>query len=144
MRIERATTDDLPEIERLLASTDLPLDGVAGAFTTGVVARDAGHIVGVAAVEPYGRAGLLRSVAVAPERRGEGLGRTLVEATEALASGLAVDELYLLTETAVEWFPRLGYRPVDRAAIPALVKASIEFTTACGETAVAMTRRLPG
>ncbi len=142
MRIERATVADLPAVEELLASAGLPLAGAAEAFSLGVVARDDGRIVGGAAVERYGDHGLLRSVVVAPPCRGEGLGRRIVAATERLAADAGITELYLLTETAVDWFPRLGYEVVPRTAAAAAVGASIEFTTVCRDTGVAMHRTL--
>jgi amino-acid N-acetyltransferase len=143
MLVERARTDDVPAIEALLASADLPLEGAAAAFASGVVVREDGRIVGAASIEPYGRAGLLRSVVVAPDRRGTGVGRTVVAAAETLARELDMTELYLLTETAEAWFPRLGYRPIDRTAVPAAVRGSIEFTNLCVDTGVAMRRDLP-
>jgi amino-acid N-acetyltransferase len=143
MRVERATEADVSAIEALLTDSDLPLDGAAAAFATGVVARDEDRIVGAAALEPYGEAGLLRSVVVAAEQRGSGVGREVVVAAEALARDLGMRELYLLTETAVEWFPRLGYAPVDRVEVPEAVKASIEFRVLCADTGVAMRRTLP-
>ena len=141
MRIERAGPADLPAIEAFLSAAGLPLEGAAQAFETGVVARD-DAVVGAAGVERYGSVGFLRSVVVAPERRGAGIGHDLVAAAEDLARSEGVRELYLLTETAVGWFPRLGYAAVTRDEAAAAVGRSIEFTTACAETAVAMRRTL--
>jgi amino-acid N-acetyltransferase len=142
MRIERATPDDIPAVEALLAAAGLPLDGAGEALMTGVVAREGDAVVGAAAVEPYGEAGLLRSVAVAADRRGTGLGRALVAAAEDLARGLGERELYLLTDTAADWFPRLGYEIVDRETAGAAIGESIEFTLVCATSGVAMRRRL--
>jgi amino-acid N-acetyltransferase len=142
MQIERAAPHDLAEIEHLMIASGLPLDGVSEAFATGVVARDRGDVVGAAAVELYGSAGLLRSVAVEPTRRGTGIGRSLVDSSESLARELGIDQLYLLTETAETWFEPRGYRAIDRDAVPERVRGSIEFTTACSTTAVAMWRAL--
>jgi amino-acid N-acetyltransferase len=142
MRIERANPSDLPAVGTLLAAAGLPLDGVAAAFQTGVVARESDAIVGAAAVERYGEAGLLRSVAVAPGERGTGLGRDLVEAAEQLARNEGIATMYLLTDTAIDWFPRLGYVPVPRDEAEAAVGASIEFTLSCAVTGVAMRRDL--
>ncbi len=143
MLVDRATEADVPAIEALLTDADLPLDGAATAFATGVVARAEGRIVGAAALEPYGEAGLLRSVVVAADQRGSGVGREVVATAEALARDLGMRELYLLTETAVDWVPRLGYAPVDRAEVPEAVKESIEFRVLCADTGVAMRRSLP-
>lgn len=140
MRIEHANPSDLPAVGTLLAAAGLPLGGVAAAFQTGVVARESDAIVGAAAVERYGEAGLLRSVVVAPGQRGTGLGRELVEAAEQLARSEGIATLYVLTETAIDWFPRLGYVPVSREEAAAAVGASIEFTMSCAVTGVAMRR----
>ena len=89
-----------------------------------------------------GDAGLLRSVVVAADRRGEGLGSDIVAAAEELARAEGIGVLYLLTETAVDWFPRLGYEVVDRGDAAAAVGASIEVTPVCPDPGAAMRRRL--
>ena len=53
-----------------------------------------------------------------------------------------IRDLYLLTETAIDWFPRLGYEVVDRAVAAAAVGESIEFTTVCRDSGVPMHRSL--
>ncbi len=141
-RIEPAAPADEPAIEALLTRAGLPIDGAAAAFEHGVVARDGDRVVGAAAVELFGSAALLRSVVVAADHRGTGLGRGIVAAAEDVARAEGVRELYLLTETAAEWFPRLGYEPVDRAAAARRVGASIEFTTVCRDSGVAFRRDL--
>jgi amino-acid N-acetyltransferase len=133
--IERAKPSDRVSIEALLVAAGLPLAGLGFALGTAVVARDCDTIVGVAAVEPYGSAGLLRSVAVAETWRGTGLGRRLVTEAEACAAESGIGTLFLLTETAEDWFPRLGYEASNRAGVPAALAASPEFTAACPEGA---------
>jgi amino-acid N-acetyltransferase len=144
MRFERAVPADIPAVEALLSAAGLPLDGAAEAFDLGVVGRDEadGPVLAAAAIERFGQAGLLRSVVVAPERRGGGTGRALVTAAEALAREAGISDLYLLTETAVDWFPRLGYEVVERSEAAAVVGESIEFTTVCRDTGVPMRRTL--
>lgn len=61
---------------------------------------------------------------------------------EALARDEGIRELYVLTETAADWFPRLGYEVVDREDARAAVGGSIECTMACATTGVPMRRRL--
>ncbi|HYO43453.1 MAG TPA: GNAT family N-acetyltransferase [Candidatus Limnocylindrales bacterium] len=142
MRIDRATTSDVPAVEALLAAAGLPLEGAAEALSAAVVARVGDRVVGAAAVEPYGSAGLLRSVVVAEPLRGTGLGRELVAAAEALARERGIRDLYLITETAASWFPRHGYIVVDREVARAAVGDSIEFTMACATTGVPMRHSL--
>lgn len=140
--IERATAEDLPGVEALLGSAGLPLDGAADAFRSGVVARDGGRIVGCAAVELYGDAALVRSVAVDAAMRGRGLGARLVASVEALARDGGAHEAYLLTETAEGWFPRFGYAVISRDEAAPAVGTSVEFTSACTETCAAFRRSL--
>ena len=142
IEIGRALASDRTAIERLLAANGLPLDGLETALPTALVARDEGGIVGCAAVETHGSVGLLRSVCVAPELRGTGLGRRLVAEAEALAADRGIAELYLLTETAEKWFPRLGYHSSTRGSVPAELTASPEFTTACPESAAVLRKHL--
>ncbi len=142
MDVERATPSDVEAVGALLRAANLPLDGAAEALRLGVVARDDAGIVAAAGVERYGEAGLLRSVVVAADRRGYGLGRVVVEAAEDLARSERIRDLYLVTETAAGWFPRLGYTVVERAVADAAVGASIELTTVCRDTGVTMRRRL--
>ena len=139
--IERALDSDRPAIERLLTESGLPTDGLELALPTAVVARANDRLAGCAAVEAYGSAGLLRSVVVAPDLRGTGLGRGLVAAAERLAAEDGIEELYLLTETATDWFPRLGYEAATRASVPAELAASPEFMGACPETAAVLRKR---
>lgn len=138
----RSTADDWPALRELLTASDLPLDGAAEAFSTGVVMRDGGDLVGCAAIEPYDGAAVLRSVAVRHDHRGRGLGQALVAAAEDLARERGASELILLTETAEPFFARLGYDVIDRGVVADDVAGSIEFAVACPSTAVAMRRRL--
>lgn len=142
MQTRRAEPSDWPEIRDLLSASGLPLDGTAEAFATGVVVRDGDRLVGCAAIEPYDGAALLRSVAVAPDRRRTGVGTLLVHAAEGLARDRRAASLLLLTESAEAWFGRLGYSVIDRSTVPADVAGSIEFETACSTSAVAMRRDL--
>lgn len=142
MRIERATPADAEPVEALLRAAGLPLDGAREALALGVIGREEGRVVAAAAIERYSDAGLLRSVVVDEAGRGAGRGHVIVEAAETLAREEGLHDLYLLTETAIDWFPRLGYEVVERPIAIAAVGESIEFTTVCRDTGVPMRKRL--
>ena len=98
-------------------------------------------MVGSAALEAYGGAALLRSVAVRGELRGKGLGRRLVSAALELAAERRANTVYLLTEGAEDFFVRLGFRRVARTDVgreSPEVSRSVQFTSACPESAQAM------
>ena len=140
--ISPATPADLPAIFELLQRSALPRDGLDAHVATTLVARDANGLVGTAALELYGTAALLRSVAVAAEQRGRGLGAALTATALDLARRRGVRTVYLLTGTAAEFFPRFGFRPIPRPAVDPAVLGSAEFTTACPASALVMARTL--
>ena len=125
-----ARRDELPRILELLEEGGLPRDELANHLSTTLVARSEGRVIGCAALELYGQVALLRSVAVARDLRGTGLGRPLTEAAPEFSRHLDVEEAYLLTETADLFFPRFGFRPIPRSEVPRSVQRSVEFTAA--------------
>ncbi|MGE5277673.1 MAG: arsenic resistance N-acetyltransferase ArsN2 [Acidobacteriota bacterium] len=129
-------------LRSLLARCGLPEAGVLDHRSTALVAREGGRLVGSAVLEIYSGGALLRSVAVESDRRGLGLGVRLTEEALALARRRGLPRVYLLTETAAEFFPRFGFRKVSREKVPASVRASLEFTTACPQSALVMEREL--
>jgi amino-acid N-acetyltransferase len=140
--IEAASDRDLPEVRRLLERLRLPLEGVDDHVETMLVARDGSQIVGTAALELYADSALLRSVAVAQDQQGRGLGHALTEAALRLAGTHGADTVFLLTTTAERFFPRFGFEPITRDEVPASVQASVEFQSACPASAIVMRRRL--
>lgn len=133
-----ATSEDWQDIRALLELCDLPVDGAADHLDNFLVAFDGERLVACAGLECYEEAALLRSVAVHPHYRGLGLARALV--AELLSSAVRQnrDSVALLTTTAVDYFPRMGFTIVQRGELPAGVAASAEFKGACPDTATAM------
>jgi amino-acid N-acetyltransferase len=140
-RVRAAEADD---VFRLLVERRLPLEGLREHLATTLVARQDGQIVGSAAIEVYADGGLLRSVAVAPDLQGQRVGRQLTEAALDLALEHRLPAVYLLTETAADYFPRFGFERIARADVPPGVQTSIEFTSVCPSSATVMRKRLAG
>jgi amino-acid N-acetyltransferase len=127
-----------PQVLDLLARCGLPIIGLEEHQATTLVALHHGLVVGSGALELYGAAALLRSAAVDPDRRNQGIGRLLTEHLFALAYAHGVQRLYLLTETAADYFARRGFQPIPRSEVEAAVQQSVEFTFACPQSAQAM------
>lgn len=145
-----ANAGDRVAVVRLLADAGLPGDGVAEILATRpddfVVAEDPaapGALLAVAGLEICGRHALLRSVAVRPEWRARGLGREIVMRAIREGEARGLRAMYLLTTTAEHWFPRFGFTAVAREAVPAAIRETVEFRSACPASAVAMERVLP-
>lgn len=137
--LRAAVASDRDAVVALLVASGLPVAGLTRDFPDGyVVAVDDAELLGCAGVEPYGEAGLLRSVAVGEAARRRGLGRRLVADRQAWAASQGLSALYLLTEGAAEYFVGLGFRPVERGLVAPAVQASDEFTTTCPRSAACM------
>ncbi len=140
--IRAATSDDWPGIERLLRDRALPHEGGREHLDDFLLAESGRSLVGAIGLERYGRIVLLRSLAVAPEAEGRGLGARLVEALLERARRLGVDEVYLLTTSAAGYFPRFGFEAVSRAELPASLSASEQLRGACPASALPMRLRV--
>ena len=77
-------------------------------------------------------------MAVDPGYQSEGLGGRLAGTVIATARQAGLRRLYLLTETAVDYFPRWGFERIPREEASEAVQESVEFREACPESAVAM------
>jgi len=137
--------DDLPEVEHLLGAVGLTRDGLGACARDELllVARaDDGCLMGCVALELSGDAAFLRSLAVTGGARGHGLGSALVARALDRARAAGAHDAWLLTETAAPFFAARGWEAADRAAAPAGIAGSVEFTSACPSSVPAMRRAL--
>lgn len=139
-RIRPARRSDLEAVEKLLAASMLPVEGVAESLDGFIVAETEGRLAGVAGLERCADNALLRSVAVAEEWRGRGVGNALVTQLISNAEREGLDRLYLLTTTADRWFPAFGFTRISRDDVPAEVRATSEFRDICPSSAIVMMR----
>ena len=130
-------------LRSLLAEAGLPTAGVREGPGRFFLAVDGEETVGGGGVEPYGEAALLRSVVVRSDRRGEGLGETLVGRLCEVAGAAGAEETWLLTETAAPFFAGLGFETVPRERAPEGVRGSADFSEVCGDAATCMVRPVP-
>jgi amino-acid N-acetyltransferase len=133
-----AAPADMDVIEALLEREHLPVDGLHQHEQHFFAARIGNRIVGCASIELYGDAALLRSVAVDAEYRGGGVGSGLTRTALDFARRRNVSTVFLLTETAQHFFPRVGFEVIDRADVVPAVGASVEFARACPASATVM------
>ncbi|MBW6525718.1 GNAT family N-acetyltransferase [Sphingomonas sp. RHCKR7] len=131
----------LAGLAQLLDAANLPSADLAGPGRL-FFRFEADNLVGYGGVEGEGSDRLLRSIVVLADRRGHGLGRTLVVTLERQARDFGVQRLHLLTTTAAPFFRTLGYADSDRGAAPPAVAASREFTALCPASAVYLVKAL--
>lgn len=142
MELRSATVDDGVAIRGLLQDSRLPVDDLDAAAIDFIVAIDGATVAGVVGVESFGDIGLLRSLAVRVDRRGQGIGEQLVDALEVFVTARGMRRLVLLTETAAPFFDTRGYVVTAREQAPSAVKASAEFRSLCPASATCMIKSL--
>ena len=129
--------------KRLLVESGLPTADITATHLRHFFFCGPGpDLEGLVGLELYGEAALLRSLAVAPNRRGSGLGSRLVEHAERYARDRGVRSLYLLTTTAEAFFLRLGYVRIARDEAPADIKTTTEFSGICPTSSAFMVKNL--
>ena len=142
VEVRTARPADLPQVLSLLGKAELPTAGVKEAFSHFVVGESDDGLVGAAGLEIYGSSALLRSVVVEDSWRGTGVGRKLIETALDEARQRGIDDVFLLTSTAEQYFPRFGFACVSRESVAAEVQDSPEFKGICPSTAVLMRKDL--
>jgi amino-acid N-acetyltransferase len=126
----------------LLIDEKLPVSDLPGTLENFLVACENDQVIGVAGLEIYGDYGLLRSLAVDPAFRSQGVAGKLLNEIEVLANSKSLDTIYLLTETAPDYFDRKGYIKMTREDVPAEVRQSSEFSYVCPQSAIVMKKIL--
>jgi N-acetylglutamate synthase-like GNAT family acetyltransferase len=141
--LARLESADLDAVRAALTEARLPASDI-GESTTFYRLDDETGVLGWAALERHGAHALLRSVLIAPRRRGTGAGRDLIERIAGVAASEGIRRLWLLTESAAPFFARLGFVPAERATAPAAIAATSEFALTCPASATCMTMALDG
>jgi amino-acid N-acetyltransferase len=107
------------------------------------VIRESGQVIAAGALQRFGSSALVRSVIVARDHRGTGLGQAIVSELERLASAAQISRLILLTQTAADFFAHRGYRVIERSSAPKDMQGSEEFRSLCPSSATCMAKSLP-
>jgi len=121
-----------------LPTSDLPTD--LSGFT---LALDGEQIVGSAGMELFGNRGLLRSVAVAETHRNQQLGQLLFAAALNHARSHQVQQVFLITNSADQYFEKKGFQQLDRSDVPEEITQTKQFSALCPSSAVVMKLELP-
>jgi UDP-N-acetylmuramate: L-alanyl-gamma-D-glutamyl-meso-diaminopimelate ligase len=127
--VRPARRSDMAAVRAVLASVSLQepaSEDQAGDFF--VLCNEDGT-VGCVSLEVLGDDAILRALAVDPKFRGAGYGWILADTAVSQARWRGVRRIYLLTETASDFFAaKFGFRVVDRSTLSRQVASSETFT----------------
>lgn len=138
----KANSEDFESIIRLLVTNDLPNSDVKDSPIKFIVAKSEGDIVGCIGLEIYETDGLLRSFAVEPSYRNNGIGAELYKNLLAFALENKVNTLHLLTTTAKDYFLKKGFKVTDKNQAPIGIKKSSEFDGLCPVSCIYMVKNI--
>jgi len=130
------------DIVALLSAEKLPVSDLPESLKNFLAVVESDELIGVIGLETYGHYGLLRSLAVHPNSRNQNIAGKLVAQLEKLAVSEGLKSIFLLTETAQDYFSRKGYQAISRAEMPSEVQQSSEFSHVCPQSAIAMKKDL--
>lgn len=125
-----------------LIEVKLPYADLGEATELFVLLDAENKVIGTAGLEWYGQNALLRSVSVSTLYQGKGVGKQILFEIERIVHSRQAKRIYLLTETAKDFFEKNNYALTPRQAIPKEVLASPQFTSTCPSTATAMVKML--
>lgn len=138
MVIRAATPSDRHEIQARLKEANLPYQDIIPHLNHFLLAESFGRVIGCIGLEIYSDSALLRSLAVLVDDRHQGIGRELCEEVFEYARRLKVKRIYLLTETAADFFRKLGFEQIERTLAPKSIQSTTEFRSLCPSTATCM------
>ena len=127
------STSDKKSVLDLLSRAELPIEDLTDEkMEHFIVAKNSdGYVIGVVGIEIHNESGLLRSLVVRLPYRDKGLGRRLVGKIESYAQYNGIKTLYLLTMTAADFFPKIGFEMTLRDKVPDSIRKTEEFKYVC-------------
>jgi len=133
----------LSNVKKLLLENQLPCEDLSeGDMEHFFGCGDRKNTKGIIGLEKHGSDGLLRSLAVSSQARGLGCGSDLVEQLENHARKIGIDHLYLLTNTAEDYFQNKGYTAISRQSVSDPIRRTSEFSDLCPESATVMRKKI--
>jgi len=126
-----AKAEEVEAITHLLEQNNLPVSDVRESAIEFIVAKNNSKIIGCVGLEKQGDHGLLRSFAVDSEYRNLGVGRELYSRILKHALAFKIKTMHLLTDTAKEYFSKVGFVATNRENAPFEITETVEFSHIC-------------
>ncbi len=142
MEIIKLSPDKFDSVFELLAEAKLDFSDLKQPNIRLFRFEDSGQTIGVGGLEVFDDQALLRSVAMKKDLQGKGLGKEMVAQIEKTAGNSGIKSLYLLTNTAPDFFRSIGYQQIDRNDFAEPLKQTAQIAGLCPVSAVCMKKEL--
>lgn len=140
LRIAR-NKEEREEVMTLLKEQKLPVSDITE-NTLLYVLRDGETVIGTAGLDIFNGCTLLRSIGILKDFRGKGYGELLNSKIEQAAKEKGINCLYLVTDSAGDFFSKQGYFAIDRNTAPEGIKQTDQFSSLCPSSALVMKKYL--
>ena len=145
--IRDARHNDWQDVRMLLDEAGLPVadlgpEQIVDFLVAERLRTGQSETLAIIGLQRFDQVGLLRSLVVSQADRNSGLGRRLVSAIEANAYCSGVNDLWLLTIDAEQYFESLGYKMMSRDSAPESIRNTAEFSGLCPDGAYLMRKNL--
>jgi amino-acid N-acetyltransferase len=141
LSLKKAQNQDFDAAIQLLEKHQLPTSDIKDNVELyGIYEGDS--MIGTIGLEAFNTEGLLRSVCIDAARQSKGLGTIILKKFEEKISQTGIQNLYLLTTTAKDFFEKNNYHIISRDTVPAAIKQTAEFTSVCPSSAIVMQKEL--
>jgi len=133
--IDSLKPSHVSDIEALLERCDLPFADCGEHIQNFSGVIESNKLIAVGALQYEDSVALLRSIAVHPDSRGQGLASAMTRHLIEQARSREVRQLYILTETAETYFSQFGFYSIPRQAAPVRIQATRQFESLCPSSA---------
>ncbi len=140
--IKKPAHKDSSKIKELLERSGLPFKDIDKHLLDFLIGESDNKIIAVAGLEIYDDIALMRSLAVEESFRNIRIGEQMVEAIIEHARAKKIHSIYLLTETAENYFSDWGFIKINRDTAPEQIKNTEEFVLFCPTSAIVMMKKL--
>jgi amino-acid N-acetyltransferase len=141
MNIVPASQNSFSAAIDLLKKNNLPTEDITPGTQLFVV-EDGDEVIATVAVEYDYNNALLRSLSVSEEKRKTGMGAELVSFIEDYVKKQGVQNVFLLTTTAADFFSKRGYKIIERSNVPDFIQNTTEYSVICASSSTLMKKEL--
>lgn len=141
MNIVPASQNSFSAAIELLKHNNLPTEDI-NPGTQLFVVEEGKEVIATVAVEYDYKDALLRSLSVSDKKRGSGIGAELVVFIEDYVRRQGVQNIFLLTTTAADFFGKRGYKVIDRTNVPEFIQKTKEYSVICASSSTLMKKEL--
>ena len=139
---EVSNDNDLQKFKQALENAGLPHSDLNYTNQSLILFFNSSTFVGTGGLEAIDNVGLLRSISIAPAHRNKNFGKQIVREILKNAQSKNMSRIYLLTETARDYFKKLGFTEIEREEVAPEIKSTSEFMSVCPTSATCMMMRL--